>query len=71
VTKYYAAWLTALSNRDTALINLSLVAVVLVLAWALVPTTFKKVQKWLYRMFMAGGIILFIYLLVMSLTGKI
>ncbi len=66
MTDRFDAWQLALINRDQTLITLAIIAAALVLAWCLVPTLPKRLQPWVYRVYLVGGMGLYVFWLFRS-----
>ncbi len=64
---HYLAWLEALANRDQTLVMLAGLAVALVAAWVWLVIIPVRIRRFLEPIYMVGGLMLYIVLLIRSL----
>jgi len=69
-TAKHAAWQLALAQRDLTLTQLANIAAALVLAWVLLDYLPPREARWLRRLYLLGGLPLFLVTLFVSAFSK-
>jgi multisubunit Na+/H+ antiporter MnhB subunit len=60
-------WLSAIADRDGAFVQLAGLALVIILAWLGVRYLPSRIQPWIRRFYMIGGVVLYFVTIFLSL----
>lgn len=56
---YMTLWGHAMAVRDVNVVNLTIMALAIIFTWCLQSQAPKRVQVWLYRSYLVGGMLLY------------
>ena len=59
MSSYMVLWNQAMATRDADVVKLSVMALAIVVTWSLVDLAPVRIQKWLRRVYIGGGLILY------------